>query len=252
MLGSGARMQVYPLVDERTVLRVPRRSEQQLIDEHGSSGRKALATGHEVSVTTETELHDIEAMEGFIGAFVPDSTPFADLDLVGDFRYYCLQRRVKITRDLRLVNERLPLQASRRSLERFIRDVRDMVNELGLVPDLAGRGNLVLDAAGLVKLIDVNNFRRLVPCEELEACFSDDDEIAEYAASHKRIEPALPVDFVDDLGHPVGDLTLQQLRTLEVRGLARDYKAVDRDPFYAPLRNERRQKVLALLKKPAA
>lgn len=247
MLDAGARMEVYPLVDEKTVLRVPRRTEHQLIAEFGSSGRVALATGHEVSIVTDTELRDLEAIEGFIGAFVPDTAPFPDLDLKGSFRYYSIQRRVRIMVDLRSCTSRLLDVHSRRSLERFIRDVRDMVESLGLLPDLVGRGNLVLDRFGLVKLIDINNFRRLVPDDEIANGPTEADFDA-WARGLGRITDWLPAGFVDDLGHPIGDLSMAQLRRLEIRGLGRDSRAVDTDPFYGPLRNEERRRILGLLR----
>ncbi|MCC6752238.1 MAG: hypothetical protein IT371_31605 [Deltaproteobacteria bacterium] len=243
-------MEIYPLVDEQTVLRVPRRTEEQLIAQWGSSGRKALATGQEVSTVTDTELHDLEAVEAFIGAFVPDTTPLPDLDLEGSFRYYSLQRRVRVSRDLRVCTARLPSRQSRNSLERFLRDVRDMVSSLGLMPDLAGKGNLVLDQAGHVKLIDINNFRRLVPDAEVERVLPRD--LDDYALGRKDIRPLLPRDFVDDLGYPIADLSLAALRSLEVRALGREHREVDRDPFYAPLTNERRRIVRALLPRDAA
>jgi hypothetical protein len=247
LLGAGSRMEVYLLVDGLTVIRVPRRTEEMLIAEHGSSGRKALAAGHEVSKPTEKELHDLEAIESFIGAFVPDTTPLADLDLEGNFRYYSLQRRVRQTLDLRDNTQRLENSHSRHSLERFIRDVRDMVRALGIVPDLAGKGNLVLDRYGLVKLVDINNFRRLLTSEELEARLPA--ELDDYVMGFKDIRKALPKAFIDDLGLPTGDLTLARLKQLEVRGLGRDLKTVEKDPFYAPLHDsEVRRIVLGLLR----
>jgi len=242
-------MEIYPLVDDQTVLRVPRRTEQQLIDEFGSSGRKALATGHEVSTVTETELHDLEHMEGYIGAFVPDTTPMADLDLEGNFRYYSLQRRVKVTKDLRSCTTLLDERCSRLSVQRFLRDVRDMFDALGLLPDLAGKGNLVLDRFGLVKLIDINNFRPLISDQQIDDALPDDEKVfEEYILGRRSLEEITPAGFVDDLGHPIGDLTLGHLRTLEVRALGRDHKEVDKDPFYAPLHNERRQQLLSLMR----
>lgn len=241
-------MEVYPLADEQTVLRVPRRTEEQLIAEFGSSGRHALATGGEVSSVTDEELGVLEAIEGYIGAFVPDTTPFADLDLQGSFRYYSMQRRVMVTRDLRVCAERLRGTLSRMSLERFIRDVRDMVAHLGLLPDLAGKGNLVLDRFGMVKLIDINNFRRLVPDAAVDAALPDDETLEECARSRGVLLQRLPPEFVDDLAHPIADLSLGQLRVLEIRGLGRDYRVVDRDPFYAVLQNERRRQIVSLLR----
>jgi hypothetical protein len=246
LLGAGSRMEVYPLVDEQMVLRVPRRTEQQLIDEHGSSGRKVMAAGHEVSKVTDKELHDLEAIESFIGAFVPDTTPLADLDLEGNFRYYSLQRRVRVTLDLRSNAERLESRHSRHSLERFIRDIRDMHKALGLLPDLAGKGNLVLDRYGLVKLVDINNFRRLTTNDELAQVLPAD--LDDYVMGFRDIRPLLPRDFVDDLGLPIGDLTLARLQQLEIRALGRDPAKVEQDPMYEPLNDDRRRVVLAMLR----
>lgn len=248
LLGYGSRMEVYPLVDERTVLRVPRRTENQLIEEFGSSGRRALADGHQVSSFTERELRDLEAVDSYIGAFLPDTTPFADLDLDDNFRYYCLQRRITVVQDLRICTARLESYTARHSLERFIRDVRDMVADIGLLPDLAGRGNLVLDRFNRVKLIDINNFRRFIPNEEIEAALPMDLDLDDYVLGRKQISGLLPTDFLDDLGNPIGDLSLAALQALEVRGLGRRQEDVDRDMFYSPMHNKRRRLALTLLR----
>ena len=247
LLGYGSRMEIYPLVDERMVLRVPRRTEPQLADEFGNSGRKALASGHQVSAYTERELNDLEAIDSYIGAFLPDTTPFADLDLDGVFRYYSLQRRVRVTQDLRICTGPLTSATSRHSLERFIRDVRDMLYHVGLMPDLAGKGNLVLDRFGMVKLIDINNFRRLIPSVEVEALFPEDVEMEPFILGQRAIDEITPDDFLDDLGHPVFDLSLAALHTLELRGLGRDAGDLGRDPFYEPLQNAQRRKLLSLV-----
>lgn len=247
MLGFGSRMEIYPLVDEKTVLRVPRRTEQQLIDEYGSSGRTALSGGHQVSVTTEGELKNLDQVDSYIGAFLPDTTPFADLDLNENFRYYSLQKRITIKQDLRICTTRLTSSTSCKSLERFIRDVRDMVDSVGILPDLAGKGNLVLDSSGRVKLIDINNFRRLVSDDEMEKALPQDLDLDEYILGRKDFRAILPSDFLDDLGNPVGDLSLFALETLEMRGLGRNPNDLFKDDFYKPLHNERRRLALALL-----
>ncbi len=248
MLGRGSRMEVYPLVDERTVLRVPRRTEHQLIAEFGSSGRQVLADGHQVSAFTEQELKNLEAADNFIGAFMPDTTPFADLDLYNDFRYYSIQRRIYIVKDLRICTSRIKSPTSRNSLERFIRDVRDMVKHVGLLPDLAGRCNLVLDSFGMVKLIDINNLRRFITNEDIERTFPKDIPLEEFALGRKDIRSFLPEDFLDDLGNPVCDLSLKALQTLELRGLGRNTKDLANDPFYSPLNHEKRRLVLAFIR----
>jgi hypothetical protein len=219
-----------------------------LIEEFGSSGRQVLADGHEISAFTEREIRDLETADSYIGAFLPDTTPFADLDLDNNFRYYSIQRRIRPVQDLRICTRRMPSVTSRHSLERFIRDVRDMVNHVGLMPDLAGKGNLVLDRFGTVKLIDINNFRRFVPSEEVEQVLDRDFDLDAYVMGRKDIRPVLPKDFLDDLGIPIGDLSLGALQTLELRGLGRDLADLDRDPFYEPLHNQQRRLALALLR----
>ncbi len=248
LLGYGARMLIYPLVDERLVLRVPRRTEEQLINRSGSTGKTVLAAGHQLSTITERELRDLERAHSYIGAFLPDTTPFPDLDLQGEFRYYSLQKRVRIQQDLRVCVDSMPSQESRLSLERFVRDVRDMVSSLQLIPDLAGKGNLVLDEHGMVRLIDINNFRRMVTDEELESAIPEGIDLDDYALGRKDIRRLLPRDFLDDLGNPIGDLSFAALQTLEIRGLGRDADAVENDPFYKPLQCERRRLALALLR----
>ena len=108
--------------------------------------------------------------------------------------------------------------------------------------------HLVLDQHGLVKLIDINNFRRLVRNDELEAALPPELDVEEYALGRKDIRRLLPPEFLDDLGNPICDLSLAALQTLEMRGLGRDPGSLDKDPFYAPLHHERRRLALALLR----
>lgn len=247
LLGYGSRMEVYPLIDEQTVLRVPRRTEQQLIAESGSSGRVVLATGHAVSAITDTELFDLDAVAAYIGSFIPDTTPFPDFDLDGHFRYYALQRRVHPIRDLVCCSERLDEAHSRSSLERFIRDVRDLHASLQLLPDLVGKGNLVLDRYGMVKLIDVNNFCRLTADDSIDSAILDED-IEHFIVGRKQLRAHLPKGFLDSMGCPIAELTLHALHMLEVRGLGRDLRSVDRDPFYRTMHSIKRQRILSLLR----
>ena len=248
LLGQGSRMEIYPLVDELTVLRVPRRTEEQLILAHGSSGRRVLSDGHQVSQTTDSEIANLEAVTSYLGSFLADTTPFPDLDLAGNFRYYSIQRRVNVARDLRICVERIKPIKSQKSLERFLRDMKEMAEALHLMPDLAGKGNLVIDRQGLVKLIDINNFRRIIPAEEINPLFGDEHAIKDFAAGVKDFHALLPPDFLDDLGNPIYYLSLQSLHTLEVRGLGRNPKTLENDPFYEPLFDERLRMILALLR----
>lgn len=50
----------------------------------------------------------------------------------------------------------------RTSAEAFIDAVKTMIRQTGLIPDLAGDGNLILTDSGIIKLVDINNISALV------------------------------------------------------------------------------------------
>lgn len=52
-------------------------------------------------------------------------------------------------------------QATRRSIARFIHQVKLMIAETGYIPDLAGIGNLMMTPAGAIKLVDINNISKI-------------------------------------------------------------------------------------------
>ncbi len=70
----------------------------------------------------------------------------------------------------------------------FIRAVFDMIEARGLIPDLAGIGNLRTDSQGLLKLIDINNINPLTVDAQIH---------------------------LDDQGYPTADKSLQALALLE-------------------------------------
>lgn len=74
--------------------------------------------------------------------------------------------------------------------DEFVHRVKKMILETGLIPDLAGDGNLVLTDDGIIKLVDINNISRI----------SYDNNIA-----------------VDDKGYPVCDKSVEALYELEKR-----------------------------------
>ena len=76
----------------------------------------------------------------------------------------------------------------RRQVEIFISRIKQMALEANYLPDLAGIGNILVTAAGQVKLVDINNISRL---------WFDD---------HIR---------VDDKGYPVCDKSIEALALLE-------------------------------------
>jgi hypothetical protein len=80
----------------------------------------------------------------------------------------------------------------RRSAESFVHHVKKMIFSTGLIPDLAGDGNLVLTDTGNIKLVDINN-----------------------------ISPVLftPRIYLDEKGYPVCDKSVEALFEIE-RNLA--------------------------------
>ena len=63
-----------------------------------------------------------------------------------------------------------------------------MISKAGYVPDLAGSGNLILTAPGLIKLVDINNVSRV------------------------SFDSSVPL---DDRGYPVCDKSVEALSMLE-------------------------------------
>jgi hypothetical protein len=86
----------------------------------------------------------------------------------------------------------------------FVERIKRMVRETGHIPDLAGIGNILITAAGTVKLVDINN-------------------ISQLAHDH-----GIPV---DDKGYPVCDKSVEALYLLETHFIGGD-AAVRNDPLY--------------------
>lgn len=70
----------------------------------------------------------------------------------------------------------------------FVKEVKTLIFETGYVPDLAGRGNLLLTRTGHIKLVDINNI------------------------IHIRLNGPIPL---DDIGYPVCDKSIEALYLLE-------------------------------------
>ena len=91
------------------------------------------------------------------------------------------------------------LEAARRKADGFVRAVKTMIAEEHQIPDLAGAGNLVVTAAGEIKLVDINNISPVV------------------------FDEAIPL---DDKGYPVSDKSIEALALIEEKLLGRP---MDRD-----------------------
>jgi len=110
------------------------------------------------------------------------------------------------------------VETVRNSVGKALTQVGKMIREAGLIPDLAGIGNIVLTPAGGIKLVDINNISQ-VSCETGIFC--------------------------DDKGYPVCDKSVEALSLMEKKLLGRP---LDKgDPVYgAFLDSERMKKVQAL------
>ncbi len=85
----------------------------------------------------------------------------------------------------------------------FVTRVKHIIKELGLIPDLAGVGNLLLTPQGRLVLVDINNI------------------------SSPRFDNTI---VLDDRGYPVCDKSIQALFLLEKKAQAK--AAVPNDPLY--------------------
>ncbi len=89
----------------------------------------------------------------------------------------------------------------RGSAEAFVRHVKEMVFKAGLIPDLAGDGNLVLTDSGDIKLVDINNISPISLASDIH---------------------------LDDKGYPVCDKSVEALHEIERKLGARPPEANDR------------------------
>jgi hypothetical protein len=85
-------------------------------------------------------------------------------------------------------NRDIWIQEVRKRMERFIRNVKRMIQEAGYIPDLAGAGNVLLTPVGNIKLVDINNVSKV------------------------SFESGIQV---DDRGYPVCDTSIKALSLLE-------------------------------------
>jgi hypothetical protein len=80
------------------------------------------------------------------------------------------------------------IRTFQRSVDGFVRGVKAMIMEARYVPDLAGKGNMLLTPSGSVALVDINNISPVSFTEEI---------------------------YLDDIGYPVCDKSIEALLLLE-------------------------------------
>jgi len=113
------------------------------------------------------------------------------------------------------------LKEVRKRAEEFVARLRKLIIENGLIPDLAGVGNLLLTRTGAIKLVDINNISEVSP------------------------DPVVPL---DDRGYPVCDKSIAVLFHLEQKLTSRSPQRDD--ALYGPFLNtERIERVKAAEKR---
>lgn len=112
------------------------------------------------------------------------------------------------------------IEIVRKRAENALGQIRKMIREASLIPDLAGVGNLLLTLSGGIKLVDINNMSR-VSCEAGIFC--------------------------DDKGYPVCDKSVEALSLLERKLLGR---SLDRkDPLYSTFLDSARMNEVQTIEK---
>lgn len=127
--------------------------------------------------------------------------------------------------ELTSLRERMPDRAGPESGGEWIDNVRrqawglvlrlkELILEAGYVPDLAGSGNLILTAPGLIKLVDINNISKV------------------------SFDSAIPL---DDRGYPVCDKSVEALSMLQKNLAGRPLDPEDKiyKAFLSPDRMEK-------------
>jgi hypothetical protein len=112
------------------------------------------------------------------------------------------------------------IEVVRKKAEKALLQIRNMIREARLIPDLAGIGNLVLTPSGGIKLVDINNIS--------EVSFEADI-------------------FCDDKGYPVCDKSVEALFLMEQKllGCSPD----ETDPVYGFFLDAGRMKKVQVLEK---
>ncbi len=106
------------------------------------------------------------------------------------------------------------------SISSFVNRIRKMITHAGVLPDLAGNGNLIITPEGRLKLVDINN---IVP-------INMDDTI-----------------LIDDKSYPSCDVSVEVLSILEQ--MVMDKKEQANDPLYRLFLSPERKKMVKMLER---
>lgn len=111
--------------------------------------------------------------------------------------------------------EGIQVEAVKEKAQIFVARTKRLVAEAGLMPDLSGVGNLLIDRAGAIRLVDINNISSRPP------------------------DGVVPL---DDQGYPVWDKSIEALYRIETWAAGR-VPAMDAEPYRCLTDPERRRMV---------
>lgn len=235
---NGTRMNIHRGKEGRyadTVLRVPRKTEHEL-------------TGNGIlSDITRKDIAWQKTLKKYLGNNMEEVFPFLSQDAHGKSRAYSIQRMVHPKAEISHCFGSPCRELGKTALESFaklIAGTRKLILEQKIIPDLVGRGNVVLTDDDRVVLVDINNLRPILL--GFDFLKSPDEESAKNVLQEifeQRKDPKSVVShgYLDENENPIGDISLQLLRSWElyleeVKGSrevgARDLKAIQEDPMY--------------------
>ncbi|MFA7685803.1 MAG: hypothetical protein WCX95_03310 [Candidatus Gracilibacteria bacterium] len=251
-IGDGTRMQIYRSTDGKQVLRVPLYTESQLVTRTGGSGVLASEgdPSSEISNDTVSDIDRYTTAKGYVGKNTVGVLPMYFPDQNGNWRTYSLQRYVPKKMDLGELWYRGDSlsETERKRIRRMIEDIRELITETGLIFDLCGSGNTVIDDKGFPRIIDVNMIQPLIPNDEvLTQDFKDpqlehDVIMAARLDWRGRLRKMLNPQFFSMNGLPIGDWSIRRLQEWETQLGMQTRQSTEKDELYSkyinPLRDE--------------
>ena len=156
-------------------------SSEFLVDYHGPGGASIMLCGFQAFV--EGEILDPWGLLG------------------GDGLLLSLYESLHRTGECSDAHRKQWIKDARQKAAVFVRKIRQMIQEAGYIPDLAGAGNLVVPKTGEIRLVDINNISPVVFDMEIR---------------------------LDDKGYPVCDKSIEALSLIETKILGRPIDHQDR------------------------
>lgn len=214
------------------VVRVPLRSEAELV---ASSGEYSNG----ISMLTHEEIVRYQVLESHLESSLEPVASFSAYDSTSQLRTYSLQRHVPFKQDLRIMYSWVRYEkATLDSLREMIDRIRTLIKTNGLIPDLAGKHNVVMNGDNRAKLIDINNIRPLLSRDawsshgdaELRANWH---HVLNTGGVKRFINPA----YLDDKNYPVADVSLLVMRNWE-QILGKSAAELNADEYYGLISND--------------